>query len=82
MEILVSPLVGKGVLRRLELQWEYAPAQSGDWIGVFATDPLDPRYYGNLPPLLDAISINEPDGWANTTVFENHIDPEYLGFHV
>lgn len=81
LELLVSPLVGKGVIRRLELQWEYAPAKSGDWIGVFATDPLAPRHYGNLPPLLDAITVDSVHGWANSTVFEQHIEPEFLGYY-
>ncbi|KAK6625146.1 hypothetical protein RUM43_005437 [Polyplax serrata] len=81
LEILVSPLVKRGIVRRLEVQWEYAPNNPGDWIGLFRSDPLEnTNGKGYLAPI-EKIHVTRVHGWANTSIFEEHVEPENLGFH-
>ncbi|EEB10038.1 conserved hypothetical protein [Pediculus humanus corporis] len=75
IEILVSALGKAGAVRRLEIQWEYAPNNPGDWIGLFNSDPLN--YNDNLLEVLPVTSIH---GWTNTSIFENHLEPSKLGY--
>lgn len=82
LEILVSPLVKRGIVRRLEVQWEYAPNNPGDWIGLFRSDPLENTSgKGYLAPI-EKVHVTRVHGWANTSIFEEHVEPENLGFHV
>lgn len=80
VEILVSPIVAKREIRALELQWEFAPNQPGDWIGLFGTDPLANR--PKLPEVLWAVGVVQEHGWTKTPVLEEHSEPADLGYRV
>lgn len=63
--ITVSSLVDEAPLRPLEVWWECASPQQGDWLGLF---PADPTGVQPLPAPLASVSVDEVDGWWDTGV--------------
>ncbi|KAL1131867.1 hypothetical protein AAG570_011478, partial [Ranatra chinensis] len=76
IDVLVSPIVSRKEVRRLELSWKVEVVEPGDWVGLFLGEP---RSLGSGKPLFWSY-VNQTEGWIDTALQENRTlpDPHYF----